>query len=89
MDRLVGMKEANSKKPESVGAFEAKTHLSRLLRATRAGKSFIITQHGKAVAELRPVQQPKSDRKWGDLEGQITVADDFCAPIDDMKEYME
>ena len=72
-----------------IGAFEAKTHLSRLLRATQTGKSFIITQRGKAVAELRPPPVKGGARKWGDMEGQIEVAADFCAPLEDMKEYME
>ena len=40
---------------QEIGAYQAKTHLSRLLRQTRAGKSFIITQRGKPVAELKPV----------------------------------
>ncbi len=75
--------------PETIGAFSAKTHLSRLLREAQAGKSFIITQHGKAVAELRPIARSKPRGTWGDLKGKIWVADDFCDPIEDMKEYME
>ena len=35
---------------QEIGAYEAKTNLSRLLRQTRAGQSFIITQRGKPVA---------------------------------------
>ncbi len=46
----------SSDKPETIGAFAAKTELSKLLRQTRAGKHFIITQRGKPVAELRPIQ---------------------------------
>ncbi|NJL70298.1 MAG: type II toxin-antitoxin system prevent-host-death family antitoxin [Candidatus Competibacteraceae bacterium] len=76
---------------ETVGAFEAKTHLSRLLRQARAGRRFIITQRGKPVAELGPVEvaTPKRESKWGDMAGKIWVADDFCEEIEDMKEYME
>lgn len=74
----------------TIGAFAAKTELSRLLRQTRAGKSFIITQRGKPVAELRPYvleSQKKAGR--GDLEGQIWMSDDFCEPIEEMRDYME
>jgi prevent-host-death family protein len=84
------MKKTNALvQPETIGAFDAKTHLSRLLRETRAGKSFIITQRGKAVAELRPIEPAPVRGKWGDMKGKIWVADDFCDPIEDMKEYME
>ena len=74
---------------QEIGAYEAKTNLSRLLRQTRAGKSFIITQRGKPVAELKPAPVKRSQGHWGDMKGKIRVADDFCEPIEDMKEYME
>ena len=74
---------------QEVGAYEAKTNLSRLLRQTRAGKSFIITQRGKPVAELKPAPVKRGQGHWGDMKGKIQVADDFCGPIEDMKEYME
>ena len=74
---------------QEVGAYEAKTNFSRLLRQTRAGKSFIITQRGKPVAELKPAPVKRGQGHWGDMKGKIRVADDFCEPIEDMKEYME
>lgn len=36
----------------TVGAFEAKTHLSSLLDKVAAGEEVVITKHGKAVARL-------------------------------------
>jgi prevent-host-death family protein len=36
----------------TVGAFEAKTHLSALLEKVAAGEDVLITKHGKAVARL-------------------------------------
>jgi len=36
----------------TVGAFEAKTHLSALLDRVAAGEEVIITKHGRAVARL-------------------------------------
>jgi prevent-host-death family protein len=36
----------------TVGAFEAKTHLSRLLDKVEAGEDVVITRHGKPVARL-------------------------------------
>jgi prevent-host-death family protein len=37
-----------------VGAYEAKTHLSRLLDEVAQGKRFTITKHGVPVAVLAP-----------------------------------
>jgi prevent-host-death family protein len=39
----------------TVTAYEAKTHLARLLRAVERGERIVITRHGKAVAELVPI----------------------------------
>lgn len=42
---------------ESVGAYEAKTHLPRLLDEVAAGKSVLITKHGVPVARLVPASE--------------------------------
>jgi prevent-host-death family protein len=39
----------------SIGSFDAKTHLSEYLERVRQGESFLISRHGKAIAELKPV----------------------------------
>jgi len=39
---------------ESVGAYEAKTHLPRLLDRVEGGETITITRHGKPVARLVP-----------------------------------
>lgn len=46
-----------------VGAFEAKTHLSELLAAVEAGERIVITRRGRAVAELRPVEDAKAETR--------------------------
>ncbi|WP_205690053.1 type II toxin-antitoxin system prevent-host-death family antitoxin [Caulobacter sp. SLTY] len=40
----------------SVGAFEAKTHLSALLDKVEAGEEVTITRHGRAIARLVPAE---------------------------------
>lgn len=45
-----------------IGAFEAKTHLPRLLQRVQAGERFIITRHHRPVAELIPFRPHDSDR---------------------------
>jgi prevent-host-death family protein len=48
---------------ESVGSFEAKTHLPQLLERVAKGEEFTITKHGKPVARLVPIAaaKPKPD----------------------------
>lgn len=38
----------------TVGAFDAKTHLSTLLERVARGEQVVITRHGKPVARLIP-----------------------------------
>ncbi len=45
---------------KTVGAYEAKTHLSQLLDDVAAGETITITRHGVPVARLVP---PENDRK--------------------------
>lgn len=48
---------------ETVGAFEAKTHLGELLDRVERGESVTITRHGRPVAQLVPTPPPqKRDR---------------------------
>lgn len=46
----------------TVGAFEAKTHLSALLERVGRGEEITITRHGKPIARLVPVQAADRDR---------------------------
>ena len=41
----------------TVGAYEAKTHLSELLEKVEGGEEIIITKHGTPVAKLVPVKK--------------------------------
>jgi prevent-host-death family protein len=44
----------------SIGAYEAKTHLPRLLDQVERGDTVTITKHGRAVARLVPVSSRSS-----------------------------
>lgn len=45
-----------------VGAFEAKTHLPKLLERVQKGERIVITKHGRPVAELVPVERRDPQR---------------------------
>lgn len=40
-----------------MGAYEAKTHLARLLEEVEAGETVTITRHGRGVARLVPMER--------------------------------
>ncbi|MBI4563518.1 MAG: type II toxin-antitoxin system prevent-host-death family antitoxin [Planctomycetes bacterium] len=46
----------------TVGAYDAKTHLSELLERVEKGEEITITRHGAPVARLVPVR-PKRSRE--------------------------
>lgn len=58
---------------ETVGAYEAKTHLARLLERVAKGERITITRHGVPVAIL----QPYEPEKRVDLESVIAQLRDF------------
>jgi len=73
---------------ESVGSFEAKTHLPQLLERVANGEEFTITKHGKPVAKLVPaeivaakrdvrqvIEEMRAFRKGNTLGEGITVRD--------------
>jgi len=42
---------------KQVSAFDAKTHLSSLIREVEGGQSFTITRRGAPVARLEPIHE--------------------------------
>lgn len=56
-----------------IGAFEARTHLPRLLQRVAAGERFVITRRGRPVAELIPVQA----RDCGTVQAAIDALKHF------------
>src|SRR5258707_9566012 len=47
---------------DTIGTFEAKTHLTRLLDRVASGEQITITRHGTPIARLVPVK-PTSSRQ--------------------------
>ena len=45
-----------------IGAYEAKTHLPKLLERVQKGERFVITRHGHPIAELIPVSGRNVER---------------------------
>jgi prevent-host-death family protein len=43
---------------ETVGIRELKTHLSRHLKRVRSGTRLLVTEHGRSIAMINPVETP-------------------------------
>ena len=52
---------------DEISEFEAKTHLSELLRDTEQGRSFVIYRRGKPVARLVPPEPNRGVRNWREV----------------------
>ena len=66
-----------------VNVHEAKTRFSQLLRRVAAGEEITIANRGVPVARLLPLAAEGPTRKLGFCRGQITIPDDFDAPLPD------
>jgi len=72
----------------SVGAFEAKTHLSSLLDRVEMGEEVTITKHGRPVARLVPVNQ-RASRDWKAFWERVDADRARGGSSAKIKEYIE
>jgi len=69
---------------------EAMVHLGELIDAATKGETILIVGHNDQAVQLTPMPTDNpTRRKFGFAAGQITISEDFDAPLDDFKEYME
>ena len=64
---------------------EAKARLSHIVRKALAGDDVIIAKDAKPMVRLVPLGGRR--REPGSAKGQITMAPDFDAPLDDFTDY--
>jgi len=67
---------------------ELSKKLWNLIDAALRGEPVFIERDDKALAQLVPLKQMLHPREAGSAKGQIKIADDFDAPLDDFAEYM-
>ncbi len=63
-----------------VNTHEAKTQLSRLIAAVRAGEEVVICQAGKPVVRLEAYEPARKKPKLGTFKGKIRLDPDWDAP---------
>jgi len=62
----------------SINIHEAKTHLSRLVEEAARGEAFVIAKAGKPLVKVVPLNaEDPVQKRFGFLEGEISVPDDF------------
>ena len=73
---------------ESIPLYKAKAQLSRLIRQVMRGKDVTILRGNKPVAKLVMAEELRLSRKAGSAKGQVSISEDFDAPLDDFTPYM-
>ncbi len=56
---------------------EARTHLSRLVKAAAEGEPFIIARAGKPLVRVVALDAPEPRSRIGFMAGRMSVPDDF------------
>jgi prevent-host-death family protein len=71
-----------------VNIAEAKVRFSELVRKALAGEEVIVAKDNKPLLRLVPVRAKSGKtRRPGSAKGQVWMAADFAAPLDDFAEY--
>jgi len=73
----------------TVGAFEAKTHLSELLKRVEQGEHITITRHGTPVAELRPYSGSRPQSIAGAITTLLGFRASHPATADEIRQMIE
>ena len=60
----------------------AKNRLPELIRAVEAGEKFVITRHGKPVAQITPPPPERRQIQWGAMRDRIKLLPGWDDPID-------
>jgi len=68
---------------------EAGSRLQELVEAAIQGEQILLTKDGTQTVQLVPVALRKRSPFFGSARGLVEIAEDFDAPLDDFKEYMQ
>ncbi|MGB3650588.1 MAG: DUF2281 domain-containing protein [Rivularia sp. (in: cyanobacteria)] len=60
-----------------------------LFQTVLDGNEVVITQNNEPILKIVRVNQPKKRRRSGSAKGLIWMSDDFDAPLEEFREYME
>jgi prevent-host-death family protein len=66
---------------------DAKARFSQLIRKALTGEEVIIAKDNKPLVKLVPVKVVAGRRQPGSARGQVWMAKDFGAPLEDFADY--
>jgi prevent-host-death family protein len=66
---------------KSVGIYEARASLSKLVERALSGEEVVITRRGKPAVRLVPAEDALPPRKPGALKGLFEVTEEFFEPL--------
>ena len=74
---------------KKVTVYEAKTHLSELIRLALQGEEIIISRGKKPVVKLVALTEARPERKIGMYPNAVVrIAEDFDEPLQDFEDSM-
>lgn len=68
---------------------QAKAQFSKLIQEAIKGQEIVITENNVPLLKLVSISKSKPRAQFGSAKGLITMSDDFDAPLEDFKEYMQ
>ncbi len=73
---------------QQVELSDLEAKLQSLIERALHGEDVIITESDQPILKMVRIAQNAQRRKRGSAKGQIKIADDFDAPLDDFQAYM-
>ncbi len=67
----------------------AKNNFSRLVKRAAAGEEILIANRGKPIVMLSRIPSCPKEVPWDIFKGKIQMTDDFDAPLEELKMYVE
>jgi antitoxin (DNA-binding transcriptional repressor) of toxin-antitoxin stability system len=68
---------------------QATSSAGSLFQTALDGNEVIITQNNEPILKIVRLNQPKKRRQSGSAKGLIWMSNDFDAPLEELREYME
>ena len=73
---------------QQITAHDAQSRLPSLIDEAISGETVLIVGNGEQVVQLVPIVSTGRP-KFGSAVGLISMAEDFDAPLEDFREYMQ